>query len=375
MITVQHSAKDDRIYFKQGKALSASGYPVSIVHGSSADTLKDMSGLRVKEGPDELGINHWRVAEPKSWFAQQLKKVYRGSFYTDFIAKACSTGAKIFVAHEAQSIYIARKCAERVGGAYVFDSHESLHLVSPKARYAIRTEMRRMPYFTTANQLTQKAILALNPSASSETIYNAAVIPSSAIHPSTDYPLIIHEGSLPFSRGLRLMLEGLAILKQRIPDFKFKIVGSMAAEEQGYFDTMARQHLLYENIEITGWVPYERLAEHISGGEIGLILNIPTPNNLYAGPANKLFNYMACNMAVVAVELPETSKILNTTKAGITLGAREPKLLADTLCDLMVNKDLLNSYRTAAHEAHKTLNWDTEKEKLISFYKNVNSSL
>jgi glycosyltransferase involved in cell wall biosynthesis len=373
MITVQHSAKDDRIYFKQALSLHAAGFELSIVHGSQDGQLKDMSGNLVEEGKDKFGVHHLAVKEPEDLKSKLAKKVFKGPFYRDFISKACETEADVFVAHEAQSIYIARKCAEKTGGTYVFDAHESLHLNSPKAKYAIRKEMPNMPFFTSANKLTQDAILAFNPGAISEVIYNASPIPSSAVRTNLS-PLIVHEGSLPFNRGLELMMEAFVLLKKSIPDFRFKIVGSVKGEELDYFNRMVKEHDFSNNIELTGWQPYETLAHHLKDAAIGLILNTPTPNNLNAGPANKLFNYMASNCCIVAADLPETTRILAERKSGITLEDRNPETLAKELIRLISNAEELLSFRMASYEAHKILNWDEESKKLVSYYNRIISS-
>jgi len=373
MVTVQHSAKDDRIYFKQALSLQAAGFEVSIVHSSVDGLLKDMSGNPVELGRDAFGVQHCLVKEPEDLKNKLAKKIFKGSFYTDFISKACETQADVFVAHEAQSIFIARKCAEKTGGVYVFDSHESLHLTSPKAKYAIRKEMPRMPYFTSANSITQDAILAFNPKAISEVIYNASPIPSTPVRKDLS-PLIVHEGSLPFNRGLELMMEAFVLLKKGLPDFRFKIVGSVKGEELTYFKKKVEEHDLSTNIEITGWQPYESLAHHLEDASIGLILNTPTPNNLYAGPANKLFNYMASNCCVVATDLPETTRILSERNSGITLEDRKPETLAKELMRLISNVDELLAFRTASNEAHNVLNWQEESKKLVSFYHRITLS-
>ncbi len=370
MITVQHSAKDDRIYFKQARSLQKAGFEISIVHASSDGLLKDMSGNHVDVGKDEFGVSHHAVKEPEDLKSKLAKKVFKGSFYRDFISIACETQADIFVAHEAQSINIARRCAERTGGLYVFDSHESLHLISPKAKYAIRKEMPRMPFFTSANELTRDAILEFNATAISEVIYNASPIPSSPVIQQTT-PLIIHEGSLPFNRGLKLMMDAFILLKKSIPAFRFKIIGGMKGEELDYFTRKVDENNLSDNIEVTGWQPYESLAHHLEGASIGLILNTSTPNNLNAGPANKLFNYMASNSCIVATDLPETTRIIAERKCGLTLVDRRPETLAKALVQLISNPNELQQYRHASHAAHKALSWEEESKKLVSFYTRI----
>lgn len=370
MISALHSAKDDRIYYKQARSLRAAGHKVSIISGQAGPQLKDMSGNALAEGPDELGIEHYLVTEPHDLWNRSLKKIYRGDYYKRFFQKAIDTGADVFVAHEAQSIYIARKAAEISGGQYVFDSHESLHLNSPKAKYAIRKEYPRLSYFTAANPQTQAAITELAPNANSEVIYNASILPARPIAPQVEI-IIAHEGSLPFNRGLKLMMEAFALLKDLQPDFKLRIVGDVFGEERSYFDEVISQHGLENNIQVTGWMPYESLGDQLSDASIGLILNTPTPNNLYAGPSNKLFNYMACNMAVVSVDLPETTRILNETGAGIILQDRSPAELSATLAKLLSDTEQLEALRSAAHEAHKRYSWEEEQKKLLAFYSRI----
>ncbi len=77
MITVQHSAKDDRIYFKQALSLQSAGYEVSIVHASQDGLLKDMSGNHVDEGEDEFGVRHLIVKEPEDLKSKIAKKVFK----------------------------------------------------------------------------------------------------------------------------------------------------------------------------------------------------------------------------------------------------------------------------------------------------------
>ena len=134
------------------------------------------------------------------------------------------------------------------------------------------------------------------------------------------------------------MMEAFALLKVEVPEFRFKLVGAVKGEELSYFNKMIKEYDLIENIEVTGWQAYETLSEHLKGASIGLILNTPTPNNLYAGPANKLFNYMASNICIVAVDLPETTRILAERQCGITLQDRSPETLSKTLVSLIMTR-------------------------------------
>ena len=94
---------------------------------------------------------------------------------------------------------------------------------------------------------------------------------------------------------------------------------------------------MQEYMNVTGWKPYELVADELEGASIGVILNTSTLNNIYAGPPNKLFNYIAKNMCVVAVELPETVRVINKYSCGVVLKNREPGHLAEVLYKLIMD--------------------------------------
>jgi len=369
MITVQHSAKDDRIYFKQARSLAKAGFNVHIVSVSAEGIPKDMAKHDVPS-EDELGISFPCLKESKSPIQRYLKKIYLGKFYSGMVSKATSTGAQIFVAHEPQSIMIARKAAKATQGTWVYDAHESLLFTSTKDRWALKTEMNKLPAFTAANSITAAALTELNPKAKSAVIYNASVLQANP-DPKSEELLIIHEGSLPFNRGLNLMMKALAILKMDGIPFAFKIIGSLGRDEQEFFNLMVEENDLQKEIELVGWVPYEDLGSHLKGGAIGLILNTPSPNNLYGGPANKLFNYMSQAMMVIAVDLPDTTRILAEEGFGITLSNRSPKTLADALKKALDDELSRMTYRKAALESFKKNSWEQESKKLIAFYEEL----
>jgi glycosyltransferase involved in cell wall biosynthesis len=369
MVAVQHSAMDDRIYFKEARSLASAGFEVHILTATHDGIPKDMTGKNILAA-DDLGIMFHAVCLPSSFLNKVLKRVSLGPFYAEMIAKAKAIQADIYVAHEPQSLLIARKASEATGASHLFDSHESLFFKNWKDKRAMSSEMERLPYFIAANSMTAESLAKMNPKASSEVIYNASIIEANTL-PSKEELLIIHEGSLPFNRGLELMMDSLVLLKERKVDFNFRIVGTLNGEEKTYFDGMIRKHDLQDFIQVTGWVAYADLAMNLQGGAIGLILNTDTPNNRYGGPANKLFNYIAKGMMVIAVDLPETKRILRQYGAGITLKDRQTSTLADELQNILTDEVTRMEFRRNAVKAQHDLSWETQAKKLVSFYTKI----
>ncbi|MEM7163027.1 MAG: glycosyltransferase [Bacteroidota bacterium] len=374
MLAVAHSAKDDRIFFKESLSLHNAGFEVINLIGTNPNgQILDMSGEVLNpNGEKEVfleGIKTIGIAEEKGKTQSLLKKVFRGKYYQRFIQKGVEENAAVYHAHEPQSYWLALQIAKQNGAKVVFDAHESWRTGSPKDMLIKRRQLRHLKYLIAANPLTVSHLKKFNPKIQSEVIYNASIIGQQAFNESQEI-VIVHEGSFPFNRGLKLMLTALKILKEKKLRFTLKIIGEFRGEEKIYFDEFVRHHSLDAFIQVTGWKKYEEMPAELKGASIGLILNTPTPNNIYGGPANKLFNYIANNLCVIAVDLPETKRIVEKYNCGTILNNRSPELLADTLIHYFQNKADLNTKRKAAYEAHKELSWKNEADKLIAFYHN-----
>lgn len=67
----------------------------------------------------------------------------------------------------------------------------------------------------------------------------------------------------------------------------------------------------------TGYVPQNRVYGYLGRSRIGLVLLKPEYENIRIGLPNKLFNYMACGVPVIASDLPEMSRLIETTDCGL----------------------------------------------------------
>jgi len=375
MLAVAHSAKDDRIFFKESRSLQKAGFEVvNIVATNSKGEIKDMSGevlnLNGEKEIDIDGIKIVGIPEIEGMTEKLLKKAFKGKFYQKYIETALAEKADVYHAHEPQSFWLALKIAKQNNAKVIFDAHESWRTGSPKDMFIKGRYLRHLKYLIAANPLTVKHLKEKNANFLSEVIYNASIIPTQNFLEHQEI-IIAHEGSFPFNRGLKLLLDALNIMKERKRNFKLKIIGEFKGEEKKYFDEFVYENSLSTFIEVTGWKKYEEVPEKLKGASIGLILNTATPNNIYGGPANKLFNYIANNMCVVAVDLPETKKIIKKHNCGHILKERNPEILALTLINLLNYPERLNQKRKAAYEAHKILSWEKEEKKLIGFYETV----
>lgn len=380
MVTTDHSPMDDRIYFKEALSLKASGNEVSIVCGADPKgVIRDLGGMEVlnpdgKSTLDLDGIKVQSIPKPGSFYQRYMNKIFRSSFFIEFIRKAVAVDADVYHAHEPFSLYIAMQVQKQTGAKVVFDSHESWRSGSPKEMYIKKRFVPHLKYLITANQITRGSLLHLNKDLHTEVIYNCAdpvLFGSEFNQDKLSEPIIVHEGAIPFNRGLKEIIEMLKMLKKDIPDIKLRIVGEAFGEEKDYLAQQILNHDLQNNLEETGWLPYKEVGAKLKDCSIGLITKTATDNNILGGPAIKLFNYFAFGIAIVDVDLPESTRFLDETGAGVTVHGRSPEALYEVVKRLLDDKALLLKYCENSFKAFNTYNWELESKKLITFYNDV----
>lgn len=362
MIAVQHGAKDDRIFYKEAASLSQRGHDVVILFAGDKEDEYQERGVHIKSIAPNL-------SKPQIL----LKKVFKGKFYSQFHNAAVQENADIYVAHEPQSVLIALNAAEETESIAIFDSHESLNFSNRKDVYARKYHIPRIQHFIAVNSMVADDIREFRSDADIQIIRNSSVFSSSdMIH--KDPLTVCFEGVLSFDRGLKEMCAlFIEVLDKRSLAVNFKIIGQLYGSEKDYFQKLAVENPSLDEVVFTGWKDYMEVQSELESGSIGLIMNHRTPNNVYSSP-NKLFNYIACNMCVLSVDLPFITDLVGQYENGIIIETLDPVLFADAIELLVKDSDLLLTYCEKSKKAHQELSWDVESQRLNSFLETVAGS-
>jgi glycosyltransferase involved in cell wall biosynthesis len=104
---------------------------------------------------------------------------------------------------------------------------------------------------------------------------------------------------------------------------------------------------------------------------IGIIPYLPVPNHLVCLP-NKLFEYMAAGVAVIASDFPHYRKVVESSNSGLLVNPERPQSLANAMLTLLEDSSLTKEMGSNGKKAFtKTYNWNSEEEKLLAFYKKL----
>lgn len=380
MISVNHSPLDDRIFYKEAMTLKSAGHTLSMICRADADGIMfDMgnkSSLNTITQKEIVfnGIQAYPIASPSGTVNTVLKKIFKGEFYDKFIETAIQINADVYHAHEPESYYIGLQIAKKNGAKVVFDSHESYTTGTPKEVWVKNQYLKDLQYLITANHITRGHLVSLNHKIKSTVIYNAAQpeFYSSLVQKNKPNTITIaHDGYLPFNRGLKEMLEAVLKVSQKHSNIQFKIIGETSGAEKEFLSEFVKKHQIEHIVSETGWVEYESVATHLSDCQIGIIAKTPTVNNIIGGPPIKYYNYTAAGMAVIDVDMPETTRLLSKYKNGISVSNRTVQGLSNAILELIESPDLLEKYQNNSMKAFHELNWNNEGKKLIDFYEHV----
>ena len=375
MLTSLHSAKDDRIFFKEALSLKNKGFDVSILCLADGDGfIKDMAGNVLNLGLESCirsdGIDIYCVQKEQGFLEKILHKIGKGKTWKNYIVKGREIVADVYHAHEPQTAFIGIQIQKNTNAKLIYDAHEPwIFSRSAKEWILKKICLPRLKNIITANHITEQSLLGEKSDLNTEVIYNCS--PSFfAQHQKENKEVIIcHEGSLLFNRGLKLIIKALVILKKTHPNFRFRIIGDVFGEEKNFLENKIITNDLENNIEITGWLSYNDVPKSIADCSIGLITNTNEKRNTLAGPPNKLFNYMTMGLAIITVDLPATNTIIKETTCGIILEKRNAQFLAKAIQNLLENTAKRKRFQESAlYWEKKRFNWQSEEEKLFQFY-------
>lgn len=328
-----HGIDDDRVSRKQAVSLANLGHTVTVCGQKRLAYVEPKLNLIDVDSLEKLSSIQSQTKQEASRF----KRISRLSNLYKLIKKQ---KPDLIVAHEFETGTLARFIKRRLGIPYVFDAHEcyedTMHLIFPKIMQGIAR--RFFVGWLKKIIVRAKAVTVATPASLSYTHAKDMGIPVAVLHnaPIVEYfpysdiegetPIIVHEGNLSFERGALEILDALALVsKER--KFKFLVLGTIPEEVLRPFKAKMEALGLSDVVEMRGRLQWTEFGKIQATGQIGLICSQPIPNHM-KGLSNKLYNYMACGLAVLGMQGSESEKIIKQYDCGITVDTTRPAEIA-----------------------------------------------
>jgi len=367
VFTTVHKPFDVRIFHKQARSLAQAGHRVILI--AHADCKDQVAwGVRVKG-----------IKRPKNRFFR-IFNIFR-------FARLClKERANVYHFHDFELLPVGLFLKLATGSRVIYDCHENF----PEAVY------ERVWYPDWLKPFLSRLIASFEPALARRLDATVCVVPdqekrlaqkgcrtvmvrnlprlenfNSALQKRLPKQnRLLYLGGLTMVRGAGILVEIMVILNRQFPNLRLLLLGPFnEAHVEATVKALIREKGLDECIEHINHVPHELVPDYIVQSLIGLIPWQPNEQMLRMSFPNKIFEYMACGIPVIASDLPSLKYVFNKANSGIIVQADNPAAYATAIAGLLENPAQRNEMgengRRFVQENYK---WDMEAHKLLQLY-------
>jgi glycosyltransferase involved in cell wall biosynthesis len=327
------SVEHDSRVRREARALLGAGHEVVVLHAPrSSDGLgEEFDGFAL------------RSVSPPGWTRRWGAVFYRSLLLLGFVREVRRLRPEAVHAHDVAMLGPGWVGARLAGARLVYDSHEYAvgvpyrerlwaWLVSTLERMLIaRADAVITVSDGIAGRLRERYRLAERPTVvrnvpdpgETDPAFEAPDLRSELGIPA-EAPLVLHLGAAARDRGGETLVRAVA----RVPGAHLLFLGADDAGFVAGLEEAARAAGLGERVHFRSSVPVEQIRSHTRQASVGVTLLEDTCENHRLALPNKLFEYLAAGVPVVASDLPEMRRALAGRPATALVDPADPVSVA-----------------------------------------------
>lgn len=179
-------------------------------------------------------------------------------------------------------------------------------------------------------------------------------------------PHFAYIGGISVVRGIFEMIDGMEQVSS--PSARLQVAGGFHPME---LQLEAREQPGWARVDFFGWASRTQVAEILGSVRAGLVLFHPMPNHVDSQP-NKLFEYMAAGLPIIASDFPLWRELIDEIGCGLLVNPNDSHAIARALewvLDHPSEASLMGERGKVAVE--QRLNWEVEARKLVTLYQGL----
>lgn len=355
-----HRRTDVRVFLKECVSLARSGTTTSCI---------------VADGQGDETLDSIRVvdcgAPPKGKFGKRLVPLFRSA------QLARREAPDLIHFHDGMFLPFAILLA-LTGHRVVYDVHEDYREQVLNTRFPVSAKRAASLLYAVLEWLGSRVFTAivaatphiatLFPPEKTITVQNFPLSDELVLEQGTSYverpPAFAYLGGISAMRGIEQMISGLHKVAYREPSLE--LMGSFNPEA-----LQAKMEELpgWKQVNFHGWMGRKHAASILGSCRAGLVLYLPGPNHLEAQP-NKLFEYMAAELPVIASDFPLWRRIVEGAGCGLLVDPLDPNAIAQAMSWILDHPEEAAAMGERGRKAViESYNWEREAEKLVALYR------
>ncbi len=326
------------------------------------------------------------IAMNGPWMSRLRSVVWRHLIGPDEFARrlmlpdALRRPADVVVAHDLPILLTAAQAAAHHSAKLVYDSHELY------CEQGFEPRLQRMWSDIERRTIGRcDAVITVNPSIAREleqryglvgvgVVQNAERVAGpippkgrlfhEAFNLEAAARIVLFQGGVLAGRNLETLVDAMACVTAPAVDLVFLGDGAWTRRLARRAAAAGVAH----RVHFHPAVPQADLLRYTASADLGIIPYQATClNNLYCTP-NKLFEYVAAAVPMLASDLPELRRLVVGYDIGLTLDTGSPGTIARALDDLAADDARLDQMRVKVIEARRRLNWAEESKILVDIF-------
>lgn len=361
IITTVHQVMDVRIFYKQAKSLYEAGFDVTLIAQNHTDETID--GIKV------IGLH-----KP----ANRIQRII-GLSYAAF-KTALKQEYDIYHFHDPELLFVGILLKLVTGKKVIYDVHED-YPQSIKSKYWIPSYMRNL--VSVFMSITEKIAVLFMDAIITVTDTIEAKFDRKKTLQVRNYPIInfsemsyrretnistsvnlIYVGGINVIRGIKELVKAIEIIETNI-DIKLNLLGKFIPAS---LENEIKSSSAIDKINYLGWLTKEETIDMMMKSDIGIVTFHPEPNHINSLP-NKMFEYMAVGLPVIASNFDSWIPYIVENQCGVLVNPLSPEDIANAIEKLASDHELrIRMGQQGRQAVLDKYNWDSEKNKLLNLY-------
>jgi glycosyltransferase involved in cell wall biosynthesis len=184
---------------------------------------------------------------------------------------------------------------------------------------------------------------------------------------------LIYVGGLTVVKGARMLVDIMAELGRLHRDVRLVAIGSFNEEKVKAEVLRYAQELgVAEVMEFLEYQPHEEIPRELLKSRIALVPWQENEQTLRMFFPNKLFEYMACGLPIVASDLPSLRQVIGKAGCGLLVRPDDARAHAEAIAYLLDHPRVATRMRLEGRKAvHALYRWENEEARLLALYREL----